>query len=184
MIRRIVSVALHQPLFVVMLLVLFIAAGLAAFRTLPVEAFPDVTDVQVTVITLFPGHAPEEVEKQITIPLEVGLSGLPNAVRMFSLDALSEATNTFDRISALRDLSYADEKLFRDLNEALEFLTLLRLQRQAEQSRDGKPFSNFINPDSLSHLQRSLLKEAFAAVTHAQSLVQSKFESWVWQHMR
>jgi heavy metal efflux system protein len=84
MIRRLVAAALHQPVFVVMLLVLFIATGIAAFRSLPVEAFPDVTDVQVTVITLFPGHAPEEVEKQITIPLEIALSGLPNAVRMFS----------------------------------------------------------------------------------------------------
>ncbi|PWT79720.1 MAG: CusA/CzcA family heavy metal efflux RND transporter, partial [Blastocatellia bacterium] len=82
--RRLVSVAIDQPLVIVMLLVLFVAAGVAAFRSLPVEAFPDVTDVQVTVISLFPGHAPEEVEKQVTIPLEIGLSGLPNAVRMFS----------------------------------------------------------------------------------------------------
>src|SRR5262249_18069903 len=49
-----------------------------------IEAFPDVTDVQVSVITLFPGHAPEEVEKQVTIPLEIVLSGVPYAVRMFS----------------------------------------------------------------------------------------------------
>src|SRR5262245_9059551 len=84
MIRRIVSVAVHQPLLIGLLLVLFVGAGVAAFQSLPVEAFPDVTDIQVTVITLFPGHAPEEVEKQITIPLEIGLSGLPNAVRMFS----------------------------------------------------------------------------------------------------
>src|SRR5258708_31164339 len=84
MIRKIVSFAIHQPLFLILLLVLFIGAGIAAFHALPIEAFPDVTDVQVTVITLFPGHAPEEVEKQVTIPLEIGLSGLPNAVRMFS----------------------------------------------------------------------------------------------------
>src|SRR5947207_11241647 len=98
MIRRIVSVALDQPLFMLMLLVLFVAGGLAAFQSLPVEAFPDVTDVQVTVITLFPGHAPEEVEKQITIPLEIGLSGLPNAVRMFSHTqfGLSYIILTFD----------------------------------------------------------------------------------------
>src|SRR5437763_8187623 len=84
MIRRIISFAVHQPMFMAMLMALFIGAGVAAFRSLPVEAFPDVTDVQVTVISLFPGHAPEEVEKQVTIPLEIGLSGLPNAVRMFS----------------------------------------------------------------------------------------------------
>src|SRR5918912_2585228 len=84
MVRKLVSLALNQPLFTLMLSVLFVAAGIVAFRSLPVEAFPDVTDVQVTVITLFPGHAPEEVEKQVTIPLEIGLSGIPNAVRMFS----------------------------------------------------------------------------------------------------
>ncbi|PWU00580.1 MAG: CusA/CzcA family heavy metal efflux RND transporter [Terriglobia bacterium] len=82
--RRIVSFAIHQPLFLSLLLLLFIGAGVAAFRSLPIEAFPDVTDVQVAVITLFAGHAPEEVEKQVTIPLEIELSGLPHAVRMFS----------------------------------------------------------------------------------------------------
>src|SRR5438045_5390374 len=81
-----------------MLLALFVAGGVAAFRSLPVEAFPDVTDVQVTVVTLFPGHAAEEVEKQITIPLEIELSGLPHSVRMFSHTqfGLSYLTMTFD----------------------------------------------------------------------------------------
>ncbi|MFT4101562.1 MAG: CusA/CzcA family heavy metal efflux RND transporter [Burkholderiaceae bacterium] len=84
MIRRIVSVTLHQPLMVLFALGLFIVAGLAAFRALPVEAFPDVTDTQVTVITLYPGRAAEEVERQVTVPLEIGLAGLPNAVKMVS----------------------------------------------------------------------------------------------------
>jgi heavy metal efflux system protein len=84
MIKRIVSFALHQPLFTIMLALLFIAGGIVAFKQLPIEAFPDVSDVQVTVITLFPGRAAEEVEKQVTIPLETGLSGLPNSVRLFS----------------------------------------------------------------------------------------------------
>src|SRR5215471_4584448 len=98
MIRRITSFALHQQLFMGMLLVLFVAAGITAFRSVPVEAFPDVTDTQVTVISLFPGHAPEEVEKQITIPVEVGLSGIPNSVRMFSHTqfGLSYVIVTFD----------------------------------------------------------------------------------------
>src|SRR5215467_12276952 len=84
MVKRLVSFALHQPLFLVMLALLFIAGGTVAYKSLPIEAFPDVTDVQVTVISLFPGHAPEEVEKQVTIPVEIALSGLPHAVRMFS----------------------------------------------------------------------------------------------------
>src|SRR5205085_2868263 len=83
-IRRIVAFALYQPLFILLGVALFIGAGLWAFNNLPVEAFPDVTDTQATVIALYPGRAAEEVEKQVTIPLEVGLSGLPGAVRMFS----------------------------------------------------------------------------------------------------
>jgi cobalt-zinc-cadmium resistance protein CzcA len=83
-IRRIVAFALYQPLFILLGLALFVGAGLWAFKNLPVEAFPDVTDTQATVIALYPGRAAEEVEKQVTIPLEVGLSGLPGAVRMFS----------------------------------------------------------------------------------------------------
>ena len=84
MIRRIVAFALYQPLFIVLGVLMFVGAGLWAFNNLPVEAFPDVTDTQATVIALYPGRAAEEVEKQVTIPLEVGLSGLPGALRMFS----------------------------------------------------------------------------------------------------
>ena len=69
MIQRIVSFALHKPLFIVLGLILFVGAGLAAFKSLPIEAFPDVTDTQVNVIALYPGRAAEETEKQVTVPL-------------------------------------------------------------------------------------------------------------------
>ena len=84
MIRRIVRFALTQPVFVVLGVVFFIMGGSIAFKNLPIEAFPDVSDTQVNVIALHPGRAAEEVEKQVTIPLEVALSGMPNMVRMFS----------------------------------------------------------------------------------------------------
>ncbi|MEZ5404199.1 MAG: CusA/CzcA family heavy metal efflux RND transporter [Bryobacteraceae bacterium] len=98
MLRRIIFFAIHQPLFVFLLLILFIGVGVFAFRTLPIEAFPDVTDIQVTVVTLYPGHAAEEVEKQVTIPLEIALSGIPHAVRLFSHTqfGLSSTYITFD----------------------------------------------------------------------------------------
>ncbi len=98
MLRKIIFFSVHQPLFVFMLLSIFIAAGVYSFRTLPIEAFPDVTDIQVTVVTLFPGHAAEEVEKQVTIPLEIVLSGLPHSVRVFSHTqfGLSSTYITFD----------------------------------------------------------------------------------------
>lgn len=82
--RKLIHFALHQPLFVVLGTLLFALAGVVAFSNLSVEAFPDVTDTQVTVIALYPGRAAEEVEKQVTLPIEVALSGLPNSIRVFS----------------------------------------------------------------------------------------------------
>ena len=103
MIKRISHFALHQPLYILLGLALFIGAGIAAFRSLPIEAFPDVTDTQVTIISLFPGRAPEEVEKQVTIPLEIALSGVPNSIRMFSHTqfGLSFIVVTFDEKPSL-----------------------------------------------------------------------------------
>src|SRR5215510_7859326 len=98
MIQRITSFALHQPFFLILLVGLFVASGVAAFKSLPVEAFPVVTDTQVQIITLFPGRAAEEVEKQVTIPVEIGLSGIPHSVRLFSHTqfGLSFVVVTFD----------------------------------------------------------------------------------------
>ncbi len=84
MIKRVVFFALHQPLLVLFALVLFIGGGVIAFKNLAIEAFPDVSDLQVTVVALFPGRAAEEVERQVTLPIEVALSGIPDSVRLFS----------------------------------------------------------------------------------------------------
>jgi len=98
MIKRLIHFTLHQPMFIALMTALFIGGGIIAFKRLPIEAFPDVSDVQATVITLYPGRAPEEVEKQVTIPLEVALSGLPHSVRLFSHTqfGLSYIVITFD----------------------------------------------------------------------------------------
>ncbi|GAB3503081.1 CusA/CzcA family heavy metal efflux RND transporter [Curvibacter fontanus] len=82
--KRLIQYAVHQPLFIVLGTLLFVMAGVIAFKNLSVEAFPDVTDTQVTVISLFPGRAAEEVEKQVTLPVETALAGLPNSIRLFS----------------------------------------------------------------------------------------------------
>jgi len=117
-IRRIVAFALEQPLFVVLGLILFIGGGIIAFQNLPVEAFPDISDTQVQVITLYPGHAAEEVEKQVTMPIEIALSGLPNAVRVFSHTQFGlsflvvtfndQATDYFARAQVIERLRDAD----------------------------------------------------------------------------
>ena len=82
--RALIRYALYQPIFIILGTLVFAAAGVFAFKNLSVEAFPDVTDTQVTVIALYPGRAAEEVEKQVTLPLETALSGLPNSIRLFS----------------------------------------------------------------------------------------------------
>ncbi len=82
--KKLIHYALNQPLFIVLGTLLFVMSGVIAFKNLSVEAFPDVTDTQVTVIALYPGRAAEEVEKQVSLPIEVALAGLPNSIRVFS----------------------------------------------------------------------------------------------------
>ena len=84
MLNHIINFSLNQRIFVSFGLIVLIVTGVISFKNLPVEAFPDVTDIQVNVITLYPGRAAEEVEKQVTIPVEIALAGIPNSIRVFS----------------------------------------------------------------------------------------------------
>ncbi|SEQ25647.1 cobalt-zinc-cadmium resistance protein CzcA [Solimonas aquatica] len=118
MIAPLVRGSLKQPLFVFGATLLFILLGINAFRGLPVEAFPDVSDTQATIITLEPGRAAEEVEQQVTIPLEIALSGLPHAVRMNSHTqfGLSYIVLTFDdKLGDMAVRQYVAERL-RDVD--------------------------------------------------------------------
>ncbi len=98
MFRAFTSYALRNRVVVLAALALFAAAGVAAFRHLPVEAYPDVTNVQVQIITLFPGHAAEEVEQLVTIPVENEMNGIPKraSMRSISLFGLSVVTIVFE----------------------------------------------------------------------------------------
>ena len=112
-----------------------------------------------------------------------GTGPIVNAVRVFALDAGVEQTNTADRLAALPPRPDRDPMLFPDLQEAFEFLTLLRIECQLRQVREGKPLSNYIEPDALTHLQRSLLKEAFRASARAQSMLDENFRSAIWAQL-
>jgi cobalt-zinc-cadmium resistance protein CzcA len=98
MIRRFVDFALENRLLVLAFTVLLIAGGAVAFHNLPVEAYPDVADNYVEVITQWPGISAEQVEQQVTIPLEKALNGIPQTVhlRSFSLFGLSDIKLIFD----------------------------------------------------------------------------------------
>src|SRR5437016_13449613 len=76
MIARVVAFALHQRFVTLALALLLTAGGIVSFHRLPIEAYPDVADVEVDVIMLWPGHAAEEVERYITMPLEKEVNGI------------------------------------------------------------------------------------------------------------
>ena len=86
MIDSMVRAALTQRLIVAVLAVILFAFGLNAARKLSVDAFPDVTNVQVQIATESPGRSPEEVERFVTVPLEIAMTGLPGLTEMRSLN--------------------------------------------------------------------------------------------------
>ncbi|MGP8174594.1 MAG: efflux RND transporter permease subunit [Terracidiphilus sp.] len=92
MIRRVVDFALNKRLFVLAFGVLLIASGVVAFHALPVDAYPDVADNYVEIITQWPGISAEQIEQQVTIPLEIVMNGIPEVthLRSFSLFGLSD----------------------------------------------------------------------------------------------
>ena len=97
MIDRLITFALHQRIFVLVLIAALVAFGWRALSDLPIEAFPDVQDVQVQIVTQLPGLAPEEVERSVTLPIEREMSGVPRQtqLRSVSITGLSIVTVTF-----------------------------------------------------------------------------------------
>ena len=85
MIDKLISASLRHRLLVLVLLAGLVGFGVYAAMKLPVDAFPDVTNVQVQVITTWPGMSPVEVEQQVTFPIEVQMAGLPDMVELRSL---------------------------------------------------------------------------------------------------
>ena len=98
MIRNLVAFSLNNRFVVLSLALLLFAWGAVAFKALPVEAYPDVANVWVQVITQWPGRAAEEVEQQVTVPIEIQMNGMPHVqhVRSASLAGLSVVNLIFD----------------------------------------------------------------------------------------
>ncbi len=98
MIRYLIDFALRNRILVLSLSVVLFVWGIISFHNLPIEAYPDVADTYAQVITQWPGHAAEEVEQQITVPLEVTLNGVAHMthLRSTSLSGLSVITIIYD----------------------------------------------------------------------------------------
>jgi cobalt-zinc-cadmium resistance protein CzcA len=98
MIRKLVDFSLNNRFIVLSLALLLFIWGTIAFKKLPVEAYPDVANTWVQVITQWPGRAAEEVEQQVTVPIEIQMNGIPHLqhVRSASLAGLSVVNLIFD----------------------------------------------------------------------------------------
>ncbi len=98
MIRGLVDFALNNRFMILALAILLFVWGAISFHNLPVEAYPDVANNYVEVITQWPGRAAEEVEQQVTVPIEVQMAGIPHMqhLRSFSLAGLSDVKMIFD----------------------------------------------------------------------------------------
>ena len=118
MIRALVDFALNNKFVVLAITVLLLAWGAVSFHNLPVEAYPDIADNYVTVITQWPGRAAEEVEQQVTIPIEIQMNGIPHLshLRSESIFGLSfvimifddQSDNDWNRQKVLERLSQVD----------------------------------------------------------------------------
>ena len=97
MLEKLITFALQQRIFIFIASVILVIAGIIAVQNLPIEAFPDVEDVHVGIVTQVPGLAPEEVERVVTLPIEHGMSGVPHLTQMrsVSITGLSVVTLTF-----------------------------------------------------------------------------------------
>jgi cobalt-zinc-cadmium resistance protein CzcA len=98
MIHKIIAFALRQQVVILAIAACALCGGGWAFKTIPVDAYPDLSPPQVEVITQWDGHAAEEVERQITIPLEIAFNGAPgvNVERSISLYGLSDVRLVFE----------------------------------------------------------------------------------------
>src|SRR5580700_826903 len=133
MINSLTTTVLHNRAVVIVLMCVFIFCGAMAFHEIPVEAYPDVTNVTIQVFTLFPGHAAEEVERMVTIPIENVMNGIPKRVSMRSISefGLSQITIVFE--------DDADNANVRNLASQLLATVTLPTGAQAGLSPDATP---------------------------------------------
>jgi heavy metal efflux system protein len=116
MINRIVQFALRQRFLILMLVAFIAVAGAISFQRMPVDAYPDLSPPMVEVITQWPGHAAEEIERLVTLPTEVEMNGVPkmSIQRSISLYGLSDVILTFDEDT---DDYFARQIVFQRLSE-------------------------------------------------------------------
>lgn len=153
MVARLLDISLRQRLLIVIFSIVTGIAGIYAFRTIPIDAFPDVTSVLVQVVTKAPGLSPAEVERLVTYPIELQLTGLPSLTEMRSLTkvGLSLITIVFD--DSL-DINLARQLVLERLIEVEEMLPLGTEPMLVPNSTGlGEVFQYYIEEPPHGHIQ-------------------------------
>jgi cobalt-zinc-cadmium resistance protein CzcA len=116
MIHRIVQFALNQRFLILMVTAFIAVGGAVAFQRMPVDAYPDLSPPMVELVTQWPGHAAEEIERLVTLPIEVEMNGVPKmeVQRSISLYGLSDVRLTFDEGT---DDYFARQVVFQRLSD-------------------------------------------------------------------
>lgn len=119
MINALIRFSVHQKLIVLLLVAIMSGAGVYSLINLPIDAVPDVTNVQVQVLTSTPSLPPLEIERQITFPVEVAMSGIPNVeeLRSVSKFGISNVTVVFEEST---DIYFARQLVLERLTQARE----------------------------------------------------------------
>ncbi|MDP3092271.1 MAG: CusA/CzcA family heavy metal efflux RND transporter [Nitrospira sp.] len=171
MVTRLLDISLRQRMLIVIFAIMLGIGGLYSFRTIPIDAFPDVTSVLVQVVTKAPGLSPAEVERLVTYPIELQLTGVPALMEMRSLTkvGLSLVTIVFDDAM--------------DINLARQ-LVLERLIEVKEQLPPGTEPMLVPNSTGLGEVFQYYLADARApaldeAVTHQQLIDQRTLQDWI-----
>src|SRR5579863_10544124 len=116
MIHRVVQFALRQRFLILMLTAFVAVGGAVSFQHMPVDAYPDLSPPMVEIITQWPGHAAEEIERLVSLPTEVEMNGVPkmSVMRSKSLYGLSDIILTFNEDT---DKYFARQLVFERLSE-------------------------------------------------------------------
>ncbi len=109
-----------------------------------------------------------------------GLAPLVDIVRLFALEKGIHETSTLERIETLRPLHTIVEEYADDLEQAFEFIMLLRIHHQFRQLSAGEAPDNFINPKRLSNLEKRSIKDAFHLITKIQDMIIERYKSLIW----
>jgi len=106
-----------------------------------------------------------------------GIGPLVDIARFFALETGIPETSTLERIEALKHRHSVMKEMSEDLEQAFEFITLLRIQHQLDQANKSLPMDNFINPDTLSNLEKKYLKESFHVIARGQDIITEEYRA-------